>query len=164
LRQISSKFRLLIFVNIFFVVVIYADLILPEKEPVKEKFRWTYSSVKNIPGYKTRGGKEISNFIECQNGNIYKIGFVPAEIENLKEGEDIEISKTLIFSKVKSVITPDKEIFVLFTTQKIILIGVFFSMLVFASRFFLTNNFLDLIFAFASVFIYFITGVYLFYQ
>lgn len=113
------------------------------------------------------GGVDIKNYLECQGGNIYKLGNIPVSLTDLKENEDIILNKTFLFSKIKSIqvvqLKSDKPINVSLFSNPMLTLMLFFLLILILLNVFFTNSALDFGLLFSSLFICSIAYIYLFY-
>ncbi|ESU25278.1 hypothetical protein FSS13T_18540 [Flavobacterium saliperosum S13] len=163
----NSQFRVLIIINLLLALLIFADYLIPFNHTEEEKFSSFYRTVKETPGFKSKSSSEYKNILECKTGNLYNLGKFPDLQYELSDGQNIHIVKTFIFSSVKSINVVNEKgnqiLEVSFLSIQIVQILLLISVLITFLNIFFTNGFLDFALALASIFLYTLTLVYIFY-
>jgi len=150
--------------NLILMLLLFSDFLLPSNNIIKDKFLISQTNVSGVVGWKNRNYQNIENILEFQSGTSYRVARFPNNIENV-EDKTVEIKKTLLFSKIKSLKLPNKEneIYVSVLSLPEILIAFLLALIVTILNFFSTNTALEFIMSFACVFIYFVSIAYFFY-
>ena len=163
----NSEFRVLIIINLLLGLLLFADYLIPFNHVAEEKFSSLYNTVKETSGFRGSSSSEYKYIMECKSGNLYNLGKFPDLQYELNDGQNIHIVKTFIFSSVKSinVVNEEKEqiLEVSFLSLQIVKILLLVSVLITFLNIFFTNGFLDFALAIASIFLYVLTLVYIFY-
>ena len=94
--------------NLIFILILYVDFTLPSIHNKTEKIKSFYNSVNYTPGWKSKSSTEIKYILECESGSVYYLGKFPQEFENIENEKKVDIERTLLFKKVKSLKVENK--------------------------------------------------------
>lgn len=161
MKILNKTFIIPILFNLIVVSFCYIDFLLPNKNIEIEVFSSFYNVVNNYP----KGKKEILNILECKSGKTYRLINFPTSTENLLSGQKIEIKKTFLLGKLKSLkfIEINKSFNISLLYNNYIIIGSIISVVLSLLNVFFEINFLEIALAFSTVFVFSISAVYLFY-
>jgi hypothetical protein len=158
----NYDFRFLIMANLIFILILYVDFTLPSIHNKTEKIKSFYNSVNYTPGWKSKSSTEIKYILECESGSVYYLGKFPQEFENIENEKKVDIERTLLFKKVKSLKVENKTYSVSFLSLNMVMYIFTFCIVINLLNIFFTNKVLDIILAFGTVPIYFVGLVYIF--
>ena len=162
----NRELKIPIILNLIFVFVLCVDFFIPSNKVYFETLSSVYNTVTAYPSSRsTSGGKEIKNILYCESGNLYYLGTIPNQLNEIKKGESISITKSFLLSKTKSFKKENRleEVNVSFLSIRLVMIIFLLATLITILNCFVTNTFLDILLAASSTFIYFLTAVYLFF-
>lgn len=161
----ENELKIPIIINIVLVFFIYIDFYIPSKEPVEETFMSFYNVVKYIPRVKGGGGKDVKYILECSNKKLYYLYRFPENESDIKSGQKIYISETILLSKVKSLqLNPHSTpILVSFLANKIISYFFVLALVISVLNILFSFTFLELLLPFSCAYIFLVSLYYLFY-
>lgn len=162
LKNRNLKFMMIL--NLILITFLYGDFLLPSTNITKDKFLISETNVSGVSRWRNRNYQSVENTLEFQSGRSYYIARIPDNLEYAENGI-VQINKTLIFSKIKSIASPinKKEIYVSVLSLPEILIAFLLALIITILNFFSTNTALEFLLSFACVFVYFVSVAYFFY-
>lgn len=159
----NRNLKFMMILNIILISLLYGDFLLPSNNITNDKFLLSQTNVSGSASWKGRNYQNVENILEFQS-QLFRIARIPDYLENF-EGKTVQIKRTLLFSKIKSINLPveDNDIFVSVLSLPGIFIAFLLALTITIINFFSTNTVLEFIMSFACTYIYFVTIVYFFY-
>ena len=119
----NRNLKFMMILNLVLILCLYGDFLLPSNNITTDKFKTSETNISGVSSWKNRNYQNVENTLEFQSGKSYYIARIPDNLQ-YAENEIVQIKKTLLFSKIKSIASPvnKKEIYVSVLSFPVVLI------------------------------------------
>lgn len=158
----NTALRIPIILNLILICSLYGDFMLPSMAGKFETFESFNSITTHGASWRGSSGKSISNILNLENGNFYRIARIPDGGDNIRKGEKVYVEKTLILNKLKHLEYDNLNYQVSILAFPEIIIGFSFCLIITLANV-ITDKLPDFLLGLGSMFVYFMSVSYLFY-